>query len=615
MPRCFGIFVAALCAAGMPAAYAAPTPAAMKHDMAAAAAAVAAPEPLPQRLRDALEAGTALTVAGQALDASALARFYALQKFDLVWAGHTERVAALSAAIAAAAEHGFEFNVPATAFAAPGARSGGSGLSAGERDLLLTQVALRYASVLAVGRVRPSDFETDWAIGAPAFDAVAGLSRAIGNGTLAAWYAGLPPTDISYQRLRAALAHYNELAQQGGWGRIKNGASLKPGMVDERVPAIRARLVVEGDLPASELERVAAAAAAAAQPAMPAAQPVETAATVAAQPSAGADSGSQGAQSATAAVDAPAVAAVDPNDPSFYDDALAAGVKRFQARHGIVPDGAIGPRTLASMNVPVKARIDQIAANLERWRSLPRDLLRTGIVVNVPAATLDVVESGTPVMSMKVVVGDPQHPTPVLRTAVAAVVFNPAWTIPASIIANEISLKVKKDPHYLAKNQMAYVSGKGLQQLPGPKNPLGQIKFDTPNKFDVYLHDTNSRGTFERFVRAQSHGCVRTERAKDLAAYVLQDLKIGPEDIDRAIASSETSRVELVHRLRVQILYATAFVDPDGTVEFRDDVYGRDKRLMAVLGGSAPALVSNAAPPSPPLVPKAKPAVAVAAVR
>src|SRR5689334_25177477 len=146
-PRRLGIFVAALCAAGVPAAYAAPTAAPpVRQDVAVAAA-----EPLPQRLRDALEAGTALTVAGQALDVSALARFYALQKYDLVWAGHTERVAALSAAIAAAAEHGFEFDVPATAFAAPGARSGSSGLSAGERDLLLTQVALRYASMLAVG--------------------------------------------------------------------------------------------------------------------------------------------------------------------------------------------------------------------------------------------------------------------------------------------------------------------------------------------------------------------------------------------------------------------------------------------------------------------------------
>jgi murein L,D-transpeptidase YcbB/YkuD len=604
MPRRFGIFLAALCAAGMPAAYA--TPAAVppvKQDVAVAAA-----EPLPQRLRDALEAGTALTVAGHALDVSALARFYALQKFSLVWAGHTERVAALSAAIAAAAEHGFEFDVPATAFAAPGARSGGSGLSAGERDLLLTHVALRYASVLATGRVRPSDVETDWAIGAPAFDAVAGLSRAVGNGTLAAWYAALPPSDISYQRLKAALARYREIARQGGWARIKNGASLKPGMVDERVAAIRARLVVEGDLPASELERVAVAVAE-----KPAAEPAEKA-VAAVQPSASTDIGPQEAQSApAAAADAP-VAIVDPNDPAFYDDALAAGVKQFQARHGIVPDGAIGPRTLAAMNVPVKARIDQIAVNLERWRSLPRDLLRTGIVVNVPSATLDVVEGGTPVMSMKVVVGDPQHPTPVLRTAVAAVVFNPAWTIPASIITNEINPKVKKDPHYLAKNQMAYVSGKGLQQLPGPKNPLGQIKFDTPNKFDVYLHDTPSRGAFERFARAQSHGCVRTERAKDLAAYILQDLKIAPEDIERAVATGETARVELVHRLRVQILYATVFVDPDGTVEFRDDIYGRDKRLMAALsGGGAPALLSNAAPP--PSAPKVKPAVAVAAAQ
>ncbi len=154
-------------------------------------------------------------------------------------------------------------------------------------------------------------------------------------------------------------------------------------------------------------------------------------------------------------------------------------------------------------------------------------------MVNVPAERLDIVDHDVLVISMKVVVGDVDHPTPVLRTTMTAVTLNPTWTIPASIVTNELLPKSKREPKYLAKNDIVFTPGRGWQQMPGPKNPLGRIKFESPNRFDVYLHDTPSRIAFDRYFRAQSHGCVRLEHADELAGLVLQDTGLERARADR----------------------------------------------------------------------------------
>src|SRR6185437_2664660 len=152
-----------------------------------------------------------------------------------------------------------------------------------------------------------------------------------------------------------------------------------------------------------------------------------------------------------------------------------------------------------------------------------------------------------------------------------------------------IAPKLKRDPHYLEKNDMVMKGAYYFEQLPGPRNPLGRLKFETPNKFDVYLHDTPSRGTFERAARALSHGCVRMEDARELADYVLDPVKWTAADLIRAIDSGTTVRVDVMRHLRVALLYFTSFVDPDGGVELRNDIYGRDKRLRLALKGEPPA--------------------------
>ncbi|HZT51856.1 MAG TPA: L,D-transpeptidase family protein [Stellaceae bacterium] len=475
--------------------------------------------------------------------------FYEMRAFAPVWVDHPQRLAALDAVLADAPSNGIAFRLPKRLLP-----SGGADDAA--RDVALTRLALDYATALAVGRVRPDQVEADWAMPEASFDAAAGLDAAL-KGDLARWYAGLAPNHPAYRRLVAALAQYRAIAAAGGWVQVPRGAALKLGMIDPRVRTLRLRLAAEGDLPA-------------------ALAPAEGAALVA--------GGTNPVHQIAATEPAPAADPAAPADPaSIYDSAVEQAVRHFQARHGIDVDGAVGPRTLAAMNVTVRARIAQIELNLERWRAMPHDLGSSFMLVNVPAEQLTVVEHDVPVIGMKVVVGDPAHPTPVVRAFMVAVTLNPTWTIPASIVKNELVPKTKRDPGYLKKNDIVFTPGRGWQQMPGPKNPLGRIKFESPNRFDVYLHDTPSRIAFDRYFRAQSHGCVRLERADELAGFVLRDTSWDQPALQQAIATGQNRRIDLKHRWRIYLVYATSFVDDDGTVEFRDDLYGRDARLRAAL--------------------------------
>jgi murein L,D-transpeptidase YcbB/YkuD len=229
----------------------------------------------------------------------------------------------------------------------------------------------------------------------------------------------------------------------------------------------------------------------------------------------------------------------------------------------------------------------EIRLNLERWRLLPRERPAARVEVNVADPSAVLYQDNAPTLTMRVVVGALDHPTPVLRARMSAVLLNPPWIIPSSIIQNEIRPAIKQDPDYLAKNDMAYVDvngGRQLEQLPGPKNALGKIKFEMPNSLDIYLHDTSAPLVFGRSRRALSHGCVRVDNPRELARQVLaSDPKWQMDAIDAAIATGKTLSVPLPHAIPVYIFYWTAYVDADGTVEFRDDVYGRDKRLNQAL--------------------------------
>jgi murein L,D-transpeptidase YcbB/YkuD len=510
------------------------------------------------RIQEALERPGALRMDGRSLARPTLARFYRPRDFAPAWSaadGGVERASALLQALAEADAHGLE---PARYHleALRARRAGLADATTVEAELLLTDAFLRYATDLRAGRRPPGFEQPDWGIPAPPFDAVAALTRALRRPTeWPALLASLAPPAPDYARLVEALRRYRSLAARADWPLLPAGAPLRPGEDDARVTALRARLAAE---------------------------------------------------------DGP----VSPGVEGRYGGQLEEGVRRFQASHGLPPDGIVGHATVRALNVPATDRVRQIALNLERWRWLPRDLGRHYIVVNAADATLQVVVDGRSVLTSRVVVGDLRHPTPVLQARLQAVILNPQWNVPTSIAVAEILPRLRENPRYLVDKHMVILERRDsdpfglavdwarissdpfpfrLQQEPGPDNPLGLIKFDTPNRFDVYLHDTPIRSLFRRPVRTASHGCIRVERADDLALHVLADSTGGwtRRRLADAVASGGPARIALARPLAVYILYWTAFVDPDGVVHFRDDVYGRDRRL-------ADMLASGAADPEPP---------------
>jgi L,D-transpeptidase YcbB len=238
----------------------------------------------------------------------------------------------------------------------------------------------------------------------------------------------------------------------------------------------------------------------------------------------------------------------------------------------------------------------QLAVNLERLRIERRNPSVTRIEVNAPAATMVLYRDGIPHMAMNVVVGKPGHDTPTLASTIDTIVLNPNWTIPQSIIRNEIKPALKRNKDYLIKHRM-YWAGDQLIQEPGPHNALGRVKFDFPNRYSVYLHDTPSRRAFMDAERAQSHGCVRLERPVDLAAELLRgDPKWTREAIEQTIRDGATRRVPLTEPMPVIIVYETAFVGDDGLVQFRPDIYGLDTQLTLALSQRATVMQSKAVP-------------------
>jgi murein L,D-transpeptidase YcbB/YkuD len=250
------------------------------------------------------------------------------------------------------------------------------------------------------------------------------------------------------------------------------------------------------------------------------------------------------------------------------------------------------------------ARREILAANMERWRWLPARLEADRIEVNAATAELEMWLGGRPVLSSRVIVGKPQTRTPILRAEGAGVTVNPAWTVPRSIAAKEFLPKLKRnaawlksqdmvllngpagDPHGLTVNWRAIPAGSfpyQVRQAPGAKNPLGQVKLELPNRFNVYLHDTPGKAAFARSSRALSHGCIRVEQILPLAAYALAASPDAMIDIRAAIGQGQTRTLPLQRKLPVYILYWTAYAGADGRVRFAEDLYGRDRRMIAAM--------------------------------
>lgn len=268
-------------------------------------------------------------------------------------------------------------------------------------------------------------------------------------------------------------------------------------------------------------------------------------------------------------------------------------MKRFQRRHGLDADGIVGRATLAALRVPPEQRALQIELAIERLRWLPRRPPDRYLIVNIPEFRLLAFERGVaaPILISNVVVGSAarRHATPVLVSQVERVVFRPYWNIPPRILRNEILPRVRADPGYLARHDMEWVGSK-IRQRPGSGNALGLVKFIFPNRFNVYLHDTPARGLFARARRDFSHGCIRVERAVDLAELVLRGQEGWTrENIVAAMERGADDRhVRLRRPITVYVLYSTVIVTAEGEERFFADIYGHDAELQNALAKGPP---------------------------
>ena len=418
-----------------------------------------------------------------------------------------------------------------------------------ELDLLLTDAVLLYLSHLLAGAVNPETFDKEWHANRREADLAGILQSALTSGTLQDAVSQTRPYADGYTRLKKALQAYRGIAIKNGWPTIPQGAKLQRGDSGMRVRALKERLKATGDL--RDL------------------------------------SGSE---------------------DNLFDELAESAVINFQRRHGLEADGIAGPETLAALNIPVAERIQQIKLNLERWRWLPQSLGEKYILVNIPDFRLDVMENVKVALSMRVVVGRSYRRTPVFSDHITYIVLNPRWEVPHNIAVKDKLPIIKKDPGYLKKMHFTVMEGWGseakeidpatihwtiineknfpyrLRQAPGPWNALGQIKFMFPNRFNVYLHGTPEQQLFLKESRSFSSGCIRLESPLDLAADLLSfDPELSREAIQLFIDQNVEKTLRLPKPVAVYLLYWTAWVSDDGAMQFRSDIYGRDKLLAKAL--------------------------------
>ena len=406
--------------------------------------------------------------------------------------------------------------------------SGTSAAPAIGDDAALVNASMDYAQALHHGRLAAGDFLNSWGLRPAAYDPWPSFMLALQRDRLDDWIASLPPPYAGYDTLKKALATYRGIEKAGGWPAIEEASDLVPGATGGHVAALHARLAIEDTTLASGSSR--------------------------------------------------------------YDDAMVAAVQRAQRRYGLEPTGTVGKATLAALNVGAHDRVRQIEANMERWRWLPSELPTHRVQVNIAAAVLTAFDADRPVTSMRAVTGRPGDETPMLSSQIHSIVFNPPWNVPSSIATRELWPKEKAHPGYLKAHGFRVINtggGSRLQQS-SKKSALGKVKFDFDNPYGVYLHDTPSQGTFDRYSRLASHGCVRLAHPVDLAKLALQgDATWTPEAIDAALAKGDTVRARLGEPIAVFLFYWTAYASADGKVSFLGDPYGWDGELANRLKTSA----------------------------
>ena len=371
-------------------------------------------------------------------------------------------------------------------------------------------------------------------------------------------------------RINAAMLSYSALEVRGGWPSVPKHARLAPGERGPDVALLRQRLAVTDDLPPEKV------------------------------------------------------------DGELYDEDVTAAVRRFQARHGLPESGIVDRKTLQALNVPVRKRIRQLAASLDRLAGFDFLFAQKYVVVNIPAAIAEAVNGDRVERRYVVVAGKPDRQSPQIAKMIRAVNLNPTWTVPLSILKRDIITRMRRDPGYIKRMRMRVLDRNGaeidpraidwralrapnftVRQDPGSFNALGRVRLDMPNRQAVYMHDTNHKKLFNKDYRFKSSGCVRVENVRDLAVWLLEDNEgWSRKRIDRAINSNRRQTIRLTYKIPVAWVYLTGWASRDGTVQFREDIYRLDdepavplkrgpERRVAMSAGRASGFVLQSAEPKP----------------
>ncbi|MDV6169093.1 L,D-transpeptidase family protein [Flavobacterium sp. DG1-102-2] len=410
-------------------------------------------------------------------------------------------------------------------------------------DILLTKSFRKLASHLFKGKLKPYNVYYDWALPAKSINANKLLTDALADHSVTETLNKCRPSHKIYASLRKSMKFLNSLNDDASFSVLPKNSVIKLKDSGAVVSDIKARLVFWKDL------------------------------------------SSEDAKSST------------------FDRPTLRAVKKFQKRHGIYPNGIVSGSTVAALNISLEKRKQQIVANLERWRWFANDFGPKALVINIPEFQMAVLENGRDTVQLyKVVVGKPGRRSPVLHSILSNLVINPTWTVPPTILKEDLTPSASEDRSYFANHNMKIYRYKDTiatdpeewdpekadhyryVQGPGVNNSLGLVKFNFKNSFSVYLHDTNHRELFSKGYRALSSGCVRVQEPLKLAGYIIDKEDAGwtKEKLDEMIAGAETKNVGLKKETHVHQLYWTAWMDRDG-VQFRNDIYNLDNILYKKL--------------------------------
>lgn len=393
-----------------------------------------------------------------------------------------------------------------------------------------------------------NDVSTEWILHRPTADPITMLENALLGGDLANELEKSTPTKYHYRQLQKKVAEYREIKANGGWESVVLSGTLKPGKSDEGVPSLRQRLIVTKDyIPCDES-----------------------------------------------------------SETLLYDECLQKAVKYFQRRNGLADDGEVGPKTLAVLNKSVDERIQTLLLNLDRIKWFNDPKTKRHIIINIPDFMLYFEEDGELIQTFRTIVGTPKNPTPIFSNSVKTIVLNPQWNVPKSIIQKEYIPKLLRNPNALRRDRIEVYSGWGndatkvnpasinwaayrysktvpyrLAQTAGTHNALGKVKFLFPNKFSVYMHDTPTKHLFKKDKRAFSHGCIRLEKPRELLeTFSTFEQNVDFEKSQKILKGTKKRYLPLDEQVPIDVIYLTAWVDYDGQLQFRNDVYGYDEMQL-----------------------------------